>query len=93
MMTMEHKAIRRYTGTQPKASGRTHSYLYQLTVGVLDPQLITICYGLISYSVCPRNHIPPGIYMVVCYRIVLTLSPKGSVCPTRSCLRAVLSLS
>ena len=30
--------------------------------------MVKLC--LVSYSVCPRNHILLGIYMAVCYRIV-----------------------
>ena len=29
-----------------------------------------VCYGLISYFVCPRNCILPGIHMALCYHIV-----------------------
>ena len=35
-----------------------------------NPQLVWRCYGLISYSVCPRNRLLLGIYMAVCYCIV-----------------------
>ena len=35
-----------------------------------NPQLVRRCYGLIGYSVCPRNRILLGIYLAVCYHIV-----------------------
>ena len=35
-----------------------------------NPQLVGRCYGLISDSVRPRNHILLDIYLAMCYRIV-----------------------
>ena len=35
-----------------------------------NPQLVGRCYGLISYSVCPRDRILLDIYLAVCCRIV-----------------------